>query len=65
MARADRTGKYEGEYSMKRWAVILSPYPMGPEFEWSRHWTRYGAQRAAQRIIFSDTEAVTFIRRIE
>ena len=49
---------------MKRYAVIISPYPLGPEYEHSRHWTRRGAVRAEKQVVFSDDEAIVFIRRI-
>ena len=49
---------------MKRWRVIVTQYPYGPEIEWSRHWTRRGAVRSEKKVIFNDTEAVAFIRRI-
>ena len=49
---------------MKRWAVIVSQWSMGPEFELSRHWTRWGARRRERRVVFNEDEAVAFIRRI-
>lgn len=49
---------------MKRWAVVVSQWRFGPEFELSRHWTRRAALRSADRAVFHEDEAVVFVRRI-